>query len=200
MRKELSHHTTSARARTAAGSRERGRPRAVPDVFSEKHLRVVSMCACSKKDGSALVAKRRHCTEPLLHLRRHVRLAPLCTGLSRLVVTSTIASTIASCIASTIASRFSWHARDDLLHGNMFCDCGHRELHRLPTSPPRWWLRPQLFDTAVRPCRHSARLEGLPGHVAMGAEDVLSAHGATRDWSPPPVGHDAAIQDQRKTR
>ena len=26
---------------------------------------------------------------------------------------------------------------------------GHRELHRLPMSPPRWWIWPQLFDTAV---------------------------------------------------
>ena len=39
--------------------------------------------------------------------------------------------------------------RDVLLHGNVFCDCGHRDVHRLPTSPPRWWLRPQIFDTAV---------------------------------------------------
>ena len=55
-------NTISARARTAAGSRERGRPRAVPEVFCENHLREVSMCTCSKKDGSAFFAKRRHCT------------------------------------------------------------------------------------------------------------------------------------------
>ena len=84
-----------------------------------------------------------------LHLRRHVRLAPLCTKISWLIVTSScIASTIASC-RWLVASRFSCHARDDLLHANMFCDCGHRELHRLPISPPRWWLRPQISDTAV---------------------------------------------------
>ena len=38
MRKELSHHTMSARARTAAGSRERGWSRAVPEVFCERPL------------------------------------------------------------------------------------------------------------------------------------------------------------------
>ena len=34
----LCHHTMSARSRTAAGSRERGRPRAVPGVLCEKPL------------------------------------------------------------------------------------------------------------------------------------------------------------------
>ena len=83
--------------------------------------------------------------EPLLHLTRHVRLAPLCTGLSWLIVTSTIAS-----CRWLVASRFcDCCHRDVLLHDNVFCDCGHRELHRLPTSPLRWWLRPQIFDTAV---------------------------------------------------
>ena len=41
MRKELSHHTMSARARTAAGSRERGWSRATsyqPEVFCERPL------------------------------------------------------------------------------------------------------------------------------------------------------------------
>ena len=83
--------------------------------------------------------------EPLLHLWRHVRLAPLCAGLSWLVVTSTIAS-----CRWLVASRFCDCGHHDvLLHDNVFCDCGHHELHRLPMSPPRWWLRPQLFDTAV---------------------------------------------------
>ena len=54
--------TMSARARTTADSRERGRPRVVPKVLCENHLRGVLMCACSKKDGSALFAKQRHCT------------------------------------------------------------------------------------------------------------------------------------------
>ena len=36
MRKELSRHTMSARSRTAAGPRERGWPRAVPEVFCER--------------------------------------------------------------------------------------------------------------------------------------------------------------------
>ena len=116
----------------------------------EIHLREVSMCVCSKKGGSALFAKRRHHgpvgldtgdgAEPLLHVKRHVRLAKLCTGLSWLVVTSTIASS-----RWLVASRFCCHARDVILHGNVFCDCGHRELHRLPTLPPRWWIWPQLF-------------------------------------------------------
>ena len=150
--------TMSARARTAAGSRERGRPRAAPGVF----CRGVSMCAWSKKDGSAFFAKRRHRVlvqlgltreraEPLLHLKRHVRLAPLCTGLSWLVV----ASTIASC-CRLVTSGFCCHA----------CDvCGHRELHRLPTSP-RWWLRPQLFDTAVHGVDELT--ETLPPVAAIG--------------------------------
>ena len=51
--------------------------------------------------------------------------------------------------APSPTSGFCCHARDVLLHGNVFCDCGHRELHRLPTSPPRWWIWLQLFDTAV---------------------------------------------------
>ena len=126
-------NTMSAGAKTAADSRERGRPRAVPDVFCAIHLRGVSICVCAKKDGSAFLAKRTHCAmvqsrltrareqNHSLHLRRHVRLAPFCTWLSWLVIASTI----------------------------VFCDCGHRELHRLPTSPPRWWIWPQRFDTAV---------------------------------------------------
>ena len=36
MRKELSHHTMSARSRTAAGPRERGWSRAVPGVLCER--------------------------------------------------------------------------------------------------------------------------------------------------------------------
>ena len=84
--------TMSARARTAAGSRERGGPRAVLEVLCENPLYGVSMCACSKKDGSAFFCEseaRRHGpvaldagerAEPHLHLRRHVRLAPRCTG------------------------------------------------------------------------------------------------------------------------
>ena len=83
--------------------------------------------------------------EPLPHLRRHVRLAPLCTGLSWLVSTSTIAS-----YRWLVASRFCDRGHHDVfLHDNVFCDCGHRELHRLPRLPPRWWLRSQIFDTAV---------------------------------------------------
>ena len=128
--------TMSARARTAAGSRKRGRPRAVPEVFCENHLRGVSMCACSKKDGSALSAKRRHCAMVQLGLTRareqnHSFTSGGMCVLRRFVQGS--ASTIASCIASTIAScrwlvasRFCCHARDALLHGNMVCDCGHR--------------------------------------------------------------------------
>ena len=38
MRKELSHHTMFARSRTAAGCRERGRPRALPEVLCERPL------------------------------------------------------------------------------------------------------------------------------------------------------------------
>ena len=147
--------TMSARARTTAGSRERGRPRAVPGVLCENHLRGVSMC--SKKDGRALFCEAEALphgpvrldagkgAEPLLHLRRHVRLAPLCTGLSWLVITSTIAS-----CHWLIASRFCDRGHHDvLLHDDVLCDSGHRELHRLPTLPPRWWLRSQSFDTAV---------------------------------------------------
>ena len=60
-----------------------------------------------------------------------------------------MANTITSC-HWLVASRFcDCCHRDVRLHGNVFCDCGHRELHRLPTSPPHWWLRPQIFDTAV---------------------------------------------------
>ena len=83
--------------------------------------------------------------EPLLHLKRHVRLAPLCTGLSWLI----IASTIASCCSLVASTPCDCGHHDVLLHDNVFSDCGHRELHRLPMSPHRWWIWPQLFDTAV---------------------------------------------------
>ena len=96
-----------------------------------------------------------------------------------------------------VTSGFSCHARDDLLHGKLFCDCGHRDvllhsnvvcdcghrgLHRLPTSPPRWWLPHQLFDTTVHgvdelteTLSHSARLEGLPTRRAR-----TRGHGSRR--------------------
>ena len=56
---------------------------------------------------------------------------------------------------------------------------------------------------SMRRSRHSARLEGLPHDVprnlAMGAGDVPSVHGATRDWHPSPVEHSAVLQHQRRT-
>ena len=86
--------TMFARARTAAGSRERWRPSVVPDVFSAIHLREVSTCLCSKKEGSAYFAKRIHCVMVQSRLTR-VReqnhsftsggtcvLSRFCTGLS----------------------------------------------------------------------------------------------------------------------
>ena len=143
--------TMSARARTAASSRERGRPRAVPGVLCENHLREevdvqvleegweCPFCEAEALHHGPVGHDAGEGAEPLLHLKRHVRLAPLCTGLSWLVIARTIVSTIASC-RWLVASRFSWFCdcghRDVLLHGNVFCDCGHRELHRLPTSPP----------------------------------------------------------------
>ena len=149
--------TMSARARTAAGSRERGRPRAVPGVLCENHLRGVSMCACSKKDGSALFAKRKHCTMVQSGLTRareqnhSFTLGGMCV-LRRFVQgsagLSSPAPSPASAGSSPAGSATAVH-HDVLLHGNVFCDCGHRELHRLPTLPPRWWLRPQIFDAAV---------------------------------------------------
>ena len=132
----------SARARTAAGSTERGRPRAVPEVLCESHLRKVvnvgeleegwecPLCEAEALRHGPVGLEAGERAEPLLHLRRHVRLAPLCTGLSWLVV----ASTIASC-RWLVASRFCDRGhRDVLLHDNVFCDCGHRELHRMPTT------------------------------------------------------------------
>ena len=57
-------------------------------------------------------------------------------------------STIVSC-RWLVTSWSCCHGRDVLLHRNVLCDCGKRELHRLPTSPLRWWNSLQLFDTAV---------------------------------------------------
>ena len=71
--------------------------------------------------------------EPLLHLRRHVRLAPLCTGLSWLVIASTIASTSPAAAGSSPAG-----SATAVIVSYVGCP-----------SPPRWWLRPQIFDTAV---------------------------------------------------
>ena len=147
----------SARARTTVGSRERGRPRAVPGVLCENHLRGCvdvhvleegwerTFCEAEALPHGPVRHDAGKGAEPLLHLRRHVHLAPLCTGLSWLVITSTIAS-----CNWLVASRFCDRGHHDvLLHDNVLCDCGHRELHRLPTLPPRWWLRSQSFDTAV---------------------------------------------------
>ena len=124
--------------------------------------------------------------EPLLHLRRHVRLAPLCTRLSRLVVTST--SPAASPAASP-AVACSSPAGSAAKLATPFCTatCSataaivHRELHPLPTSS-RWWIWPQLFDTAVHgvgelPKRsRNASQHDVHGHVAVGAGDVPSVH------------------------
>ena len=142
--------TMSAKARTAAGFRERG-PRAVREVFCENHMRVVSMCACSKKDGSALFAKRRHCVMVQSRLTRareqnhsftsggmcvlrracrhqHDHQPP--AGSSP-AVSATAAITMSSCTTTCSATA--------AIVSCIGC----------PLSPPRWWIRPQLFDTAV---------------------------------------------------
>ena len=85
---------------------------------------------------------------------------------------------------------------------NEFCDCGHRELHRLPTLPPRWWIWPQLFNTAVHGVDELAEplspinATGRPPNTTCTdtrpwEQDVPSVHGATRDWHPPPDKHTA---------
>ena len=78
--------------------------------------------------------------KPLLHLRQHVRLAPLCTGLNWLVIASTIASTIVSC---------RWLVTLRVLLPRSRCPPAQQRALRLrQTSPRRWWKWRQLFDTA----------------------------------------------------
>ena len=53
-----------------------------------------------------------------------MKITPHCTGLTRLVT--------------------SVHL---YVYDKVLCNCGHRHLHRLSTSAPRWWT--QLFDVGV---------------------------------------------------
>ena len=149
--------TMSARVRTTAGSRERGRPRAVPGVFCAIHLRCVSMCACSKKDGSALLAKRTHCAMVQSGLtrakeQRHSSTSGEMSVMHRFVQGSAGSSSPApwpSC--RCIGCQKVLPPRSRCPPGPATCsdDCGHCELHRWPSSPPRWWSWPQLFANAV---------------------------------------------------
>ena len=109
---------------------------------------------------------------------------------------------------SLVASGFCCHARDVFLHGKMFCDCGHRELHRLPTSlvdlAPTLrnccpWRRWADRDALSSRCDRKAFQNDVHGHVAMGTGDVPSVNDATRDWHPFPVEHTDALQHQRRT-
>ena len=139
----------SARARTTASSRERGRPRAIPEVFCENHLRCVSTCACSKKDGSALFAERRHCVMVQSRLTRAREQNHSFTSGDMCVLRCFVQGSAGLSSTAPSPAAAGCHARDVLLNGNVFCDCGHREMYRLPTLPPRWWIWPQLFHTAV---------------------------------------------------
>ena len=133
-----------------------GRPRVDSGVFRVNHLWCVSACMCSKKDGNALLPKRRHCA--MVHSAlggRHVKLALLCTGLTSsrwLVATS-------SCVHFFV-------------YNNMLCNCVLRELYRLPTchhsggsDPSSSTLRSQALMTWLRPARQSPTTRVRPsGH------------------------------------
>ena len=144
----------SARARPTAGSRERGATKSGTGSPWRDPLAGVSMFVCSEKDGTAFL--RGGNTAPWSsRLKRHVRLAPLCTGLGWLVIASTIAS-----YCWLVASRFFCHARDVLLRSNVFCD--HPELHRLSTTPPRWWIWPS--SSTLRSMASMSRRDALVSH------------------------------------
>ena len=102
------------------------------------------MCACSKKDGSALFAKRRHCTMVQSGFTRAREQNHSFTSGGTCVLRLFVQGSAGlSATAAMLRSSRCRPARQRVLR------LGHRELHRLPTSPPRWWLRPQIFDTAV---------------------------------------------------
>ena len=153
--------TMSARARTAAGSRERGRPRAVPGVLCENHLRVVSMCACSKKEGSVLLATPQHCTVRLVAslnagsaelepspapsastMRPAAALLQGSAGLSSPAPSPAAAGSSPAGSATAAITMSSCTTTCSPTVAIVSCiGC--------PASPPRWWLRPQIFGTAV---------------------------------------------------
>ena len=115
-----------------AGSRMRGRTRAVSEVFMVNYLRGVSVCMCSKKDG------------PSASHRPHINLPPLCTRLT--------------CCRWLVVTSVCFFVCD-----NVLCNCGHRELHRIPAPPPRWWICSTLRSMPlIRWLSKSRRVEGLP--------------------------------------
>ena len=206
----------SARARTTAGSRERGRPRAVPGVLRENHLRGVSMCMCSKKDGSALFAKRKHCvmvqsgmtrareqnhsltSGGTCVLRRFVQgsagssspaPSPAATGSSP-AGSATAAITMSSCTTTCSATV--------AIVSCIGCPGCH---HAGGSGPRSSTPRSMASMSRPRPSRHSARLDGLPtrrdrtrGHgsrrravCARRHSRLVSSSSSARGFAPPPT-------------
>ena len=192
--------TMSARARTTAGSRERGRPRAVPKVLCENHLAGGVDVRVLEEGWECPLCEAETLHHGPLVLRRFVQgsagfsspapspaPSPAATGSSP-ARSATAVIAMSSCTATCSASV-----------AIVSCIGCPRRHHAGGSGPRSSTLRSMASMSRPRPCRHSVRLEGLPTRGAMGAEDVLSVHGATRDWSPHPVEHDAALEHQRRT-
>ena len=169
--------TMSVRSRTAADSRERGRSRAVSGVLCENHLRVVSMYACSKKDGSVLFAKRKHCLTVQSNLTRtreqnHSFVSDDPYVLRLFVQDSAdLSSSAPSSAAADSSSVGSATAVIAIASGTATCfttvtivssiDCP-RSQHADDSGRRSSTLRSMKSMSRPTPCRHSVRLEDLP--------------------------------------
>ena len=180
----------SARARTTAGSRERGRPRAVPGVLCENHLRGVSMCRCSKKDGSALFANRKHClmvqsgmtrvreqnhsftSGGTCILRRFVQGS---AGSSSPAPSPAAAGSSPAGSATAVIAMSSCTTTCSATVAIVSC-IGCPRCHHAGGSGPRSSTpRSMASMSRPRPCRHSVRLDGLPTR-----RDRTRGHGSRR--------------------
>ena len=123
----------------------------------------------SKKDGSALLASRRHCAhgpvaldadvgaEPFLHIGGHVRLALLCTKptIYRWLV---VTSTVALCRRLIVANVHFLVRQHALQLWQLYSCLGCPRRHHAGGST----LRSPALMSWLRPARESPRMEGLP--------------------------------------
>ena len=207
----------SARARTAAGSKERGRPRAEPEVFCENHLRV---CRCARGWRCPFFCEAEalhHCpvgldagegAEPLtlgemcvlrLFVQGSAGLSspapspaaspapsPAASPAPSPDVAASPASSAATLAMSSCTATCSATAAIVSCIG---CPRRHHTGGSCLSSPT---LRSMASMSSIQRVWKASHHD-VHGHVAMGAEDAPSVHGATRDWHPPPVEHADAL-------
>ena len=134
---EQRHHSSATTHSAAITRHDIGQSNGNPEVLVASHLRGVSTWMTVKMSGSGLLAKRRHCAnlqsrftrdqraEPLLHFGWHMCLARRFTE----------GSSPSGCWLVN-----NGHGHDVIMNVSAFSGCGYRELHRLASSPPRWWI------------------------------------------------------------